>query len=170
MRLVRLTTTLAAVLVLGACAGNAPEQPLADDLQRDLNMAGGTAIELAPKAGGQQVVSAIESAPPVPTPAKQKVGRAVDGPGPKKLAVKTVSNVGTSKPQPDLTVQVPEPVRDTTVETPTPAPSPSPEPAIGAGRPTPVPSQRPAPRGGWKTPSEVIRNAPFPINPAVGVR
>ena len=59
MRLARLTTMLATVAILGACAGGTPEQPLADDLQRDLAMAGGTAVELAPRAGGQQVVSAI---------------------------------------------------------------------------------------------------------------
>jgi len=29
----------------------------------------------------------------------------------------------------------------------------------------PVPTRQPEPRGGWKTPGEIIRNAPFPINP-----
>ena len=34
------------------------------------------------------------------------------------------------------------------------------------GRPeAPIPARQPEPRGGWKTPGEVIRNAPFPINP-----
>jgi len=44
-------------------------------------------------------------------------------------------------------------------------PQPEPEP-VPQNRPqAPVPSRQPEPRGGWKTPGEVIRNAPFPINP-----
>jgi hypothetical protein len=161
MRSYRLTAAIAALL-LAACAPGAADEPLADDLQRDLDMARGTALELAPRGGDQQVVSAIERLKEVPTPARQKVGVAVAGPGPKRLAVRKVSNVGTSAPQPDLTVMVSEPVADTTVKVAGPTPAESP---VGSGRPTPVPTTRSAPRGGWKTPSDIIRNAPFPINP-----
>ena len=161
MRHARLTVTLATALVLGACSRSTPEQPLADDLQRDLAMTAGTAVELAPKSGGQQIVSAIERMDPIPTPARQRVGRAVDGPGPKSPAVKKVE-VGLSEPSPEITAQVPVPVADTVTQTAGDTPTESP---VGAGRPTPVPTQRRAPAGGWKTPGEVIRNAPFPINP-----
>ena len=40
-----------------------------------------------------------------------------------------------------------------------------PEPLPQTRPQAPVPSRQPEPRGGWKTPGEVIRNAPVPINP-----
>jgi hypothetical protein len=43
--------------------------------------------------------------------------------------------------------------------------APEPVPAA-AGRPeAPRPSTQREPRGGWKTPGQIIRGAPFPINP-----
>lgn len=158
MRHVRLTVPLVVALVLGACSSSAPEQPLADDLQRDLAMTAGTAVELAPKAGGQQVVSAIESTPAVARPRPvSKAPRKSPAPAPQPA------------PQPVLADATPEPEVEAPVPTPTPTPEPvevkTPQPVVGAGRPAPVPAQRREPAGGWKTPSEVIRNAPFPIQP-----
>ena len=150
MRHTRLTASLAA-LFLAACAPGAADEPLADDLQRDLDMARGTAVELAPRSGGQQVVSAIESTPAAakPRPVAKAPTRTPTPTPPQPAPVPVVAEV---EPEPEVEAPAPEPVRAT------PAP-------VGAGRPTPVPSQRKAPPGGWKSPSEVIRNAPFPINP-----
>lgn len=156
MRLFRPNTTLAALaaaVLLGACArSDAAEQALADDLQRDLDMAGGTAVELAPKAGGQQIVSDLESTPPAPRP--RPIARAPrrppTPPKPQPAATPVLAEVESVEPD----VSAPAPARATTVEAP-----------VGAGRPTPIPTRQKAPPGGWKTPSEVIRNAPFPINP-----
>jgi hypothetical protein len=156
MRHVRLSVTLVTALVLGACSRSTPEQPLADDLQRDLAMTAGTAVELAPKSGGLQVVSAIESAPAVAQPRPvSKAPRKSPTPAPEVA------------PAPVLADATPEPEVEAPAPVPTPAPAEvkTPEPAVGAGRPAPVPTQRRAPAGGWKTPAEVIRNAPFPINP-----
>ena len=158
MRHVRLTVTLATALVLGACSSSAPEAPLADDLQRDLAMTAGTAVELAPKTGGQQVVSAIESTPAVPQPRPvQKAPRRSPNPAPQ------------AAPAPVLADATPEPEIEAPVMAPAPTPEPAevkvPQPVVGAGRPSSLPAPRRAPAGGWKTPGEVIRNAPFPINP-----
>ena len=158
MRHVRLSVTLVTALVLGACSRSTPEQPLADDLQRDLAMTAGTAVELAPKSGGQQVVSAIESAPAVPQPRPvSKAPRRSPTPAPQ------------AAPAPVLADATPEPEVEAPAPAPTPTPEPTevkvPQPVVGAGRPAAAPSPRRAPAGGWKTPGEVIRNAPFPINP-----
>jgi hypothetical protein len=155
MRLFRPNTTLAALaaaVLLGACLRGDAEQALADDLQRDLDMAGGTAVELAPKAGGQQVVSDLESTPPAPQP--RPIARAPrkppTPPTPQPAATPVLAEVEAPEPE----VSAPAPTPAATVEAP-----------VGAGRPTPIPARQKAPPGGWKTPSEVIRNAPFPINP-----
>lgn len=151
MRSFRLTASLAALL-LAACAPGAADEPLADDLQRDLDMARGTAMELAPRGGDQQIVSAIESTPPVAAPRPiQKAPRRTPQPTPPQPAAAPVL-AEVSEPEPEVSAPAPEPVKAV-------------EAAVGAGRPSATPAPRQAPRGGWKTPSEVIRNAPFPINP-----
>ena len=158
MNRIRLTVVLASVLALGACSSSSPDQPLADDLQRDLAMTAGTAVELAPKAGGQQVVSAIESAPAAPQPrTAQKAPQHTPTPAPEVAPAPVLADV---TPEPEVEAPAPAPA-----PTPAPAAEKAPAPAIGGGRPTAVPSQRKAPPGGWKTPGEIIRNAPFPINP-----
>ena len=158
MRQIRLTVVLASALALGACSSSSSEQPLADDLQRDLAMTAGTAVELAPKSGGQQVVSAIESAPAAPQPRTvQKAPRRAPTPTPQAAPAPILADV-TPEPEVEVPVPVVSPARE-------PEAAKAPAPAVGGGRPTAVPSQRKAPPGGWKTPGEVIRNAPFPINP-----
>ena len=160
MRHLKLTVSLVSALALGACSRSTPEQALADDLQRDLAMTAGTAVELAPKAGGQQVVSAIESAPNAPQPrTSQKAPRRTPTPAPPQAAPAPVT--AAAEPEPQVEAPTPEVV----APTPSPANTGDVAPAVGAGRPSPVPAQRKAPPGGWKSPSEIIRNAPFPINP-----
>ncbi|MDB4880566.1 MAG: hypothetical protein JWL60_2012, partial [Gemmatimonadetes bacterium] len=53
-----------------------------------------------------------------------------------------------------------------------PREEPAPEPVRSQARPgrAPMPSTQREPAGGWRTPGEVIRNAPFPINPVRSAR
>lgn len=151
---------LIATVALAACSPGDAAPPVDDALERDLQVVQGSAVELAPRAGGQEVVSAIESAPPVPTPRTRKVGRAVEGPGPRVLAARPVK-AGTSDPDPVTTVYATVPVKDTVVDQPVPGPDTS--TVIAAPRPSAP--QRKAPKGGWWSTGDVIRNAPFPVNP-----
>lgn len=138
-------TTAGGLLLAGCGTQGAPD----DDLQRDLDRARTSAIDLLPRAGGQQVVSDVES-----VPAGTRSARETPAPvrAPAKPAV------------------TPAPVRRAT---PRPAPDPAPverEPAAPVDAPaTPRPSSKPAtqppPPGGFKTMEEMIRKAPFPINP-----
>jgi hypothetical protein len=44
--------------------------------------------------------------------------------------------------------------------------APAPDPMPSAARPrAPRPTTQQEPPGGWRTPGEIIRRAPFPINP-----
>ncbi len=155
----------AAVALLGAAACSKPAAAPADDLQQDLARAGGSgsALELAPRSGGLQVVSDVElGRNPEPKPAYKAaptpVKRVVPRPAPRATQVAVA-------PEPEPTA-APERV-------PTPAPERSPEAApLPAVEPMPAPRPRPADapqptrrRGGWSSVSDVIRNAPFPINP-----
>lgn len=158
MRYPRIALVLAAA-TLAACGRGATEQPLADDLQRDLDMAGGTAVELAPRSGAQQVVSAIEA-----TPAGQKPQAVSRAPGPKptprapQQAAAPVVAAADAAPTPEATTPAPEPA-------PVPKAQSTDEAPVVAPRPTAPQPQRKAPRGGWWGTGDVIRNAPFPVNP-----
>lgn len=137
--------TAGGLLLAGCSAQGAPE----DDLQRDLDRARTSAIDLLPRTGGQQVVSDVESAPAGNRPARV-------APAPVRTSAKRAAT--------------PAPVRRAT---PRPAPEAVPvetEPAAPVDAPaTPRPSSKPAtqppPPGGFKTMEEMIRKAPFPINP-----
>jgi hypothetical protein len=155
---------LGAVLVTGAaaCSGS-PDQPaVSSDLEQDLARAGGANVELAGSSANRiDVVSAAERVEsPVPAPKARTVARTPS------------VNRGTR-------AAAPSPRRETPVaaqpapraEEPAPAEPPRAEPKpelerVPQSRPrAPVPSTQPEPPGGWRTPGEVIRNAPFPINP-----
>jgi hypothetical protein len=124
------------LLLLAACSRTSEMDA---DLKRDLDAASAGNIELAPSGAKTNVVSAIESKQPLQpkvTPVRQT-----------KAPAKT--------PRPE-TPQV--------TQTGTPATGVSAEPT--AQRPLPASSVQPAPPGGYKTMGQVIRQAPFPINPA----
>ena len=134
----RFTLPVASVsmLLLAACS-RAPDMDA--DLKRDLEAASAGSIELAPSGAGTNVVSAIESKQPV-------------------------------QPQVTPVRQTQSPARTPKRETPTIAQTGQPAAAVSteptAQRPLPASSVQPAPPGGYKTMGQVIRNAPFPINPA----
>jgi hypothetical protein len=136
----RLTLGLAALAGLAACGSKSAPVQANGDLQRDLQLASGSGIELLPSAPRTQVVSAIEraeAATPAPSPTKVRTPR----PKPRRVA-----------PQP----------REAAAPAPrvsSPARAPRPSPTFDANVISPPPP------GGYKTVDEVIRNAPFPIKP-----
>jgi hypothetical protein len=139
---VGVTIGIAALAGLAACGGGNATQATGD-LQRDLQLASSQqALELLPNAPRTAVVSAIEqtgTAEPAPAPTKTRTP--VVRPKPRRVA-----------PQARV-VRAPSPAPGRQVERP------SPRPTFDAN------VISPAPPGGYKTMGEIIRNAPFPINP-----
>lgn len=161
---VRLTAALAVVL---AAACNRSSVTVADDLQRDLDLASPSGVSLAPTGGRVDVVSSIEQ------------GKTAAAPAPKETALRAVPKRVASVPH--VAVHAPAPTPAPVAEAPAPAPTPEPrviaqapvdEPAptvTPAPDPVPLPRPSPAPRGrqrgGTWTMGDVMRNAPFPITP-----
>src|SRR5262245_57898899 len=139
------------MLVAGALAACSHSSTSDDTLKRDLDLARSTSLELAPRTPGTQVVSSIEETPgAIRTKAAAKV----------RAPSKTPATHGSS--QTVTASRVPEHPRNPanpTAETE----AASSLPATPAPSPTPVPT--PQRRGGYKSVGEIIRNAPFPINP-----
>ena len=153
----------AILLAAGAACSDSPDQsPVSSDLEQDLARAGGADVQLAGSAGNRiDVVSAserIESPAPAPkaktvtrAPSVNRGTRAV-APSPRR------ESPAAAQPAPRAEAQAP-------AEQPREEPQPELE-RVPQSRPrAPVPSRQPEPPGGWRTPGEVIRNAPFPINP-----
>lgn len=146
-----------ALLGVGACEKASP-RPATDDLSHDLAIAGANGanndLALSPAAGRTDVVSSIERMPtgtPKPAPSRKAPVQAPRAP---------VAPVPQPAPSP-APVVAPTPA-------PTPAPAATPAPAqdapvIVTPRPAPRPTERKP--GGYKSIGDVIREAPFPINP-----
>jgi hypothetical protein len=160
----RLTIASVALLVSAACSRTSEQPALSDDLKQDLARAGGgggSDVQLAGTSNGRvDVVSAAErtngaiAAPKAPT--VSKAPSAVRG---KTAVVKSAQRVSPAAAQPAPRAPEPAPAEVRTEE-------PAPEPTPAQARPrAPQPSTQREPPGGWRSPGEVIRNAPFPINP-----
>jgi len=136
---------LVAAVSLAACSrsGSAPV-----DLGSELEVATGDANGLLPNRGGTEFVSAIERTPGSVPAASAPVKRPTPTPRATPQPVKTP--VVHKAPAPEAVVV---------------APAPAPEPAPAA-TPTPTPTPTPRRRGGYSNMGDIIRNAPFPINPA----
>ena len=149
--------TMAAALLLAgalACSGKPSTPTLASDLKDDLQAAQGSTVELAPDGARRtQVVSAEEltgagTAPRAPQATPRATPRSIP-------AART--------PAP-----APAPAAPAVVVAPAPVP-----PVVNADtlapiepRPAPArPAATPSRRGGYKSVGDVIRDAPFPINP-----
>lgn len=157
-----LRLSLGALLLAAAaaCAPSSDRPTVSSDLEQDLAKAGGTDVQLAGSPAGRvDVVSAAERVEsPTPAPKAHTVSRAPN------------VNRGTrAAPSPRRQTPVaaqPAPrAEQAPAEQPRVDREPEPEPAPQSRPQAPVPSRQPEPRGGWRTPGEVIRNAPFPINP-----
>ncbi|MGI8546510.1 MAG: hypothetical protein ACR2M1_04130 [Gemmatimonadaceae bacterium] len=156
----QLGLTAAIVTLLGAAACS--NASAADkDLSRDLDLAAAapatsSGLSLAPSAGRTEVVSTVERAPEAKAaPRPSAPQRAVVHHSPRQATLAATAPVAA----PVAVVRAPEPVA-----APDPAPIAAAEPAPQP-RPTPAPTRQQEPRGGWRGVGEVIRNAPFPINP-----
>jgi len=139
---------LIGVVLMAACSRSSTGN---DALKRDLDLAGSTSLELAPRASGTQVVSAVEESPgAVPARSTARVRAPAKSAAPRAPARQTAART-PERPQP-------EPIREAELPSESSA-----LPATPAPTPTPVPT--PQRRGGYKSVGEIIRNAPFPINP-----
>jgi outer membrane biosynthesis protein TonB len=153
----------ALLLAVAAACSRSSEQPaVSSDLEQDLAKAGGANVQLAGTSTNRvDVVSASERVQsPVPTPKAKSVSRAPSANRGVRAPVKRARKETPVAAAPAPQAPEPAPAEQPRVERepdPTPAPQTRPQ--------APVPSRQPEPRGGWKTPGEVIRNAPFPLNP-----
>jgi hypothetical protein len=159
--LLRLTIAAGAFAALAGCSGRRDQPKLSDDLKQDLATAGATNVQLAGATGQRlEVVSAAE-----------RTDGAVAAPKAPKTSRAPRSSKGTSAPIHDAKKDTPaaaQPAPQAPAAAPVEAPraEPVPEPVPSQSRPqAPLPSTQREPPGGWKTPGQVIRNAPFPINP-----
>ena len=158
-----LRLSIGAVLVAAAaaCSGSPDHPAVSSDLEQDLAKAGGTNVQLAGNSGNRvEVVSASERVEsPTPAPKAKTVSRAPSVNRGTRAVAPSARRETPAAAQPAPKAEQ-APAEEARVERePEPAPLPQSRPQA------PVPSRQPEPRGGWKTPGEVIRNAPFPINP-----
>jgi hypothetical protein len=152
----------ALVLAATAACSDSSEQPLvSSDLEQDLAKAGGANVQLAGSSANRvDIVSASERVDaPTPAPKARTVTRAPSATRGTKAAAPSPRRVMPAPAAP--APREPEPAPAEVVREPEPEPTRAPQ-----ARPqAPVPSRQPEPAGGWRTPGEIIRNAPFPINP-----
>lgn len=158
----RLTISSLALVTIAACSRSADQPALPDDLKKDLASVGGGDVQLAGMATPRlDIVSAGErTKSPTPAPKSPTVSRAPSAFHGTRAPVKSVKH---DTPAPAQASAKAEEVAPAEVRQAEPAPEPTRAPQ---GRPeAPLPSTQREPRGGWKTPGQIIRNAPFPINP-----
>jgi hypothetical protein len=157
----RLTFGAAALAAIAACSHSSEQPTISDDLKQDLAGAGASDVQLAgAPAGRVDVVSAAERFNgAAPAPKAPSVSHTASTSRGSKAPVRSVRHEAPVAAQP-----APVAVEAAPVEVRTQPPVTEPTPA--AGRPeAPRPSTQREPPGGWRTPGQVIRNAPFPINP-----
>lgn len=157
----RLTLAAVAFVALAGCSRPAEPPALSDDLKQDLARAGAAEVQLAGAAAPHvDVVSAAErmdgavATPKAPTKARTT------------SATRGTNAAARSPRQETPAAAQAAPQAPEVAPTESPRALPAPEPAPTQRRPqAPQPSTQREPPGGWKTPGQVIRNAPFPINP-----
>ena len=159
--ILRLSITAVAFVSVTACSRSTEQPALPDDLKQDLAKIGGGDVQLAGLSSPRlDVVSAGERTQSnTPTPRAPSIARAPSAFHGTRSPVRSVKH--------DVPAPAPSVARADVAPAEVPHVERAPEPApAAAGRPgAPRPSTQREPRGGWKTPGEIIRNAPFPINP-----
>ena len=141
----RVIAAAVSLAALAACGRTAPATDAA--LQRDLDLAKGQGLELAPRGSARSTLSADELSPPG-IRARSTAQQVSKSPAPHRVA--------PARAEPQVAErQAPAPQsHDSIVATAPATPRPSAAGAIS-----------PPPPGGYKTMGELIRTAPFPINP-----
>jgi hypothetical protein len=147
------TTVVTAVMLAAVAACRNDDPGIGNDLEQDLAAARASSLELAPSGRKTEVVSAVER-----LPAGTRAAAPRQAPPARSTPARQTAARSAPEPRPAPTSRAPARVAqapDTAVTAPAPAPAP---------RPQPVHTQQ-APPGGYKSVGEVIRDAPFPINP-----
>ena len=158
----RLSIGTLAMAALAACSHSSEQPALSDDLKQDLAKAGGGDVQLAGVGSTKlDIVSASErTRSPAPSPKAPEISRAPSVSRGSKAVVKSVRHEAPAVAQPTPRAEEAAPAQ--VLQAP---PVLEPVPAA-QGRPhAPLPSTQREPRGGWRTPGQIIRNAPCPINP-----
>lgn len=137
-----------ATVALAAC-GRGGSAPI--DLGSELDQATGDTSGLLPNRGGTQFVSAIERTPGS-VPARTSVKQPTPSPRAVQQPVKAPVQAKAPEPQAEAIAVAPQ------------APAPAAQPAVTPA-PTPTPTPTPHRRGGYSTMGDIMRKAPFPINP-----
>jgi hypothetical protein len=131
-----------------------------DDLKADLAKVGSDVQLASGNSRKLDVVSAVERGESSkPSPKAPTVSKAPSTARGTKAPAKSVRHEMPAPAEPVVEAQEVAPV-----EAPKAEPAPTPVPSQGRPR-APLPSTQREPPGGWKTPGQIIRNAPFPINP-----
>jgi hypothetical protein len=164
----------AALLAVGACS--APVAEADDALRRDLDAAQATAAVADGGTTRTQFVSPLElgrapepaapAAAPVRTAARRTAAPAVRAPAARAVARRPAPRPAAPPAEvADARVAEREDATPPVAPPVAPAVDPAPaEPVVAAPSRRPAPTPEPRRRGGWTT-ADVIRNAPFPINP-----
>lgn len=160
--ILRLSISTLALVSLAACSRSAEQPALPDDLKQDLAKVGGGDVQLAglPSSRVDFVSAGERSVSPTPAPRAPAVSRAPSAFRGTRAPVRSAKHEIPAPAQaaPRAADVAPAEVRQ--------AERAAEEVPMSAGRPeAPRPSTQREPRGGWSTPGQVIRNAPFPINP-----
>lgn len=146
----RVIAAAVSLAALAACGRTAPATDAG--LQRDLDLAKGQGLELAPQGSARSSLSADELSPPG-TPARSTAQQASKSPAPRQAApARTEPRVAEPRVAEHQAPAAQS--HDSVVATAPATPRPSAAGAIS-----------PPPPGGYKTMGELIRKAPFPINP-----
>lgn len=158
----RLPSVAALLVLLAACSRTEPaSSALSDELKADLARVG-SGVELAGAAAPRlEVVSDMERTEPmVSAPKAPAVTRASSANRRTRVAVRNTRRAAPVPARPAVT--------EDGARVETPRDEPTSEPVLSQQRPqrAPLPSTQREPAGGWRTPGEIIRNAPFPIKPA----
>jgi len=146
----RIMVAAVGLAALAACGRTAPATDAA--LQRDLDLAKGQGLELAPQGSARSTLSADELAP-VGSKVRSTAPRVSKAPAPRR-ATSAPSEPQVAERQAPAPQAPAKQSRDSVVAT-----------APATQRPSAAGAISPPPPGGYKTMGELIRKAPFPINP-----
>jgi hypothetical protein len=156
LRPLRSVLAVTALVATAACADGSAA--VSEDLDRDLAAARAASVELAPnRTRATEVVSAVERVPAGARAPVRRQPRARPARQPRTAPIPTANPAATPKPAPETPrsdVAAVPPSRDSSAA----------DEGAPAPRPRPLPST-PERRGPYKSVGEVIRDAPFPINP-----
>jgi hypothetical protein len=136
---------------LAACGRTAPATDAA--LQRDLDLAKGQGLELAPQGSARSTLSADELSPSG-NRTKSTAQQASKAPEPRRASPAQSEPKVAQRETPAIPAVAVAQSHDSVVAT-----------VPATARPSAAGAISPPPPGGYKTMGELIRKAPFPINP-----